>query len=320
MLTYSSAITDMIHPDWEAKLEQMKAVVARRANRRIVFRQVGDRLIPVGITSGRGDEGATPTMAATSLPPGLLSQIAAALDASNENGGSSRRRSRGSRRRSNDEMTQLLESLGLGGGADIEELMLQEAMRQSQLEEEERQKKAQTQTYSASGESAAPAAQAPPASATSAFRVDEDPATERMLSEAMSGSVSPALSAPASPPRLSLAPTSTLPAWLVSTSPTGPQPISEAGLDLPSTPTEPQPIISEVGAAKPTQPARPDPPLPAASFASETSNISAPSASSSQGYLPLPEDGGNHHMEQQQHKHAAGEHVEVGSPQPLIQL
>lgn len=31
----------------------MKAVAARRANRRIIMRQVGDRLIPVGITSGR---------------------------------------------------------------------------------------------------------------------------------------------------------------------------------------------------------------------------------------------------------------------------
>ncbi|CCO26140.1 hypothetical protein BN14_00157 [Rhizoctonia solani AG-1 IB] len=44
---------DYIRPDWEAKLEAVRATVARRANRRIVMRQVGDRLIPVGITSGR---------------------------------------------------------------------------------------------------------------------------------------------------------------------------------------------------------------------------------------------------------------------------
>lgn len=31
----------------------MRAAVARRANRRIIMRQVGDRLIPVGISSGR---------------------------------------------------------------------------------------------------------------------------------------------------------------------------------------------------------------------------------------------------------------------------
>jgi len=44
---------DQIRPDWEAKLESVRAAVARRANRRIIMRQVGDRLIPVGVTSGR---------------------------------------------------------------------------------------------------------------------------------------------------------------------------------------------------------------------------------------------------------------------------
>lgn len=41
--------TDQIRPDWEAKLAAVRAAVARRANRRIIMRQVGDRLIPVGI-------------------------------------------------------------------------------------------------------------------------------------------------------------------------------------------------------------------------------------------------------------------------------
>jgi len=44
---------DHIRPDWEAKLAAVQAAVARRANRRIIMRQVGDRLIPVGVTSGR---------------------------------------------------------------------------------------------------------------------------------------------------------------------------------------------------------------------------------------------------------------------------
>jgi hypothetical protein len=44
---------DYIQADWEAKLAAVKAVAARRAARRVVFRQVGDRLVPVGITSGR---------------------------------------------------------------------------------------------------------------------------------------------------------------------------------------------------------------------------------------------------------------------------
>lgn len=45
--------TDNIRPDWEAKLQAVQAAVQRRANRRIIMRQVGDRLIPVGVTSGR---------------------------------------------------------------------------------------------------------------------------------------------------------------------------------------------------------------------------------------------------------------------------
>ncbi|GAA5848547.1 hypothetical protein JCM8547_004547 [Rhodosporidiobolus lusitaniae] len=202
--------TDMIHPDWEQKLETMKATVARRANRRIVFRQVGDRLIPVGITSGRSGDGSNPTMATTTLPPNFLSQIAAALDASNENGGSSggrRRGSRSSRRRGGgDEVAALLESLGLGGGVDLEEMMLQEAMRLSQVEEEERQKKAKeeeakkaAQSGSAAG---AGASTSPPPSAAAADRSPRT--TERLLSEAISDE-SALSTSPSSPPASSFA-------------------------------------------------------------------------------------------------------------------
>ncbi|KAG8833573.1 SNF1-interacting protein [Serendipita sp. 399] len=52
--------TDQIRPDWEERLAAVKAAVARRANRRIIMRQVGDRLIPVGVTSSR-----------TQLPEGI---------------------------------------------------------------------------------------------------------------------------------------------------------------------------------------------------------------------------------------------------------
>lgn len=45
--------SDQIRPDWEAKLAAIRAQAQRRANRRIIMRQVGDRLIPVGVTSGR---------------------------------------------------------------------------------------------------------------------------------------------------------------------------------------------------------------------------------------------------------------------------
>ncbi|GAA5947173.1 hypothetical protein JCM3765_001558 [Sporobolomyces pararoseus] len=206
--------TDMLHPDWETKLEAMKATVARRANRRIVFRQVGDRLVPVGITSGRSSDGANATMATgggtQTLPPDFLSQIAAALDQSNNSsnnesqsssGGRSGFRVRSSRRRGgsssggggdgNDEVARLLESLGLGGGPDLEEMMLQEAMRLSQLEEEERQKKVKAeeeakklkeQQKNAGGGAAAVAS-------TSSTSDSRRTSTERELSEAMGGSV-----------------------------------------------------------------------------------------------------------------------------------
>lgn len=322
MADISMSPTDMVHPDWEAKLEQMKALVARRANRRIVFRQVGDRLIPVGITSSRGGEGSAPTMATTTnLPPNFLSQLAAALDASNNESGS-RRRSRGSRRRSTDEMTSLLESLGLGGGSDIEELMVQEAMRISQLEEEERQKKAQAEEGS---RSATPA----PAAASSSTQVEANPATEQMLSEAMSGTFTSSSHAP-SPvhPPAHASTSAPQPASASGPSPLASAPpvlapIPQLGLDLPSTPTEqvaglPREAAQVSGPSEAH--ARPALPGPAASFASTTS---ATSVSPSQGYAPLPEEetetSPTHASEQS--KHTPGQHVELGTTaHPLINI
>ncbi|KAL4067673.1 hypothetical protein J3A83DRAFT_4097589 [Scleroderma citrinum] len=117
--------TDQIRPDWEAKLASVRAAVARRANRRIVMRQVGDRLIPVGVTSGRvhalpGADGADNG------------------DSESGNGSGSRRR----RGRTNgpSDITHLLGQIGLGG-QDLEELMLMEAMRLSLLEHEEHQRR-----------------------------------------------------------------------------------------------------------------------------------------------------------------------------------
>lgn len=57
---------DAIRPDWETKLNAVKAQAARRAARRIVMRQVGDRLIPIGYTSSRATGQADFSM---SIPP-----------------------------------------------------------------------------------------------------------------------------------------------------------------------------------------------------------------------------------------------------------
>ncbi|KAG6888488.1 hypothetical protein C0995_007914 [Termitomyces sp. Mi166 len=111
--------TDQIRPDWEAKLAAVRAAVARRANRRIVMRQVGDRLIPVGVTSGRV-HALSPEEAQTE---GV------------DNGGSRR-----SRRRQQTQNQNFEQFMGLAG-QDLEELMIMEAMRLSMIDHEEHQRK-----------------------------------------------------------------------------------------------------------------------------------------------------------------------------------
>ncbi|GJE86991.1 RING-HC finger protein [Phanerochaete sordida] len=115
---------DQIRPDWEAKLAAVRAAVARRANRRIIMRQVGDRLIPVGISSGR----------VHALNPDDVA------GAEGEAGGNERGSRRSRRRHQNPDLNQYLGQMGLAG-QDLEELMVMEAMRLSLLEEEERQRK-----------------------------------------------------------------------------------------------------------------------------------------------------------------------------------
>ncbi|KAI0831113.1 hypothetical protein BC628DRAFT_1312233 [Trametes gibbosa] len=114
---------DHIHPDWEAKLASVRAAVARRANRRIIMRQVGDRLIPVGVTSGR----------VHALPP---DEGGAEVQEGNSDRGSRRFR----RRQQNQELNQFLGNMGLGG-QDLEELMVMEAMRLSLIEHEAQQRR-----------------------------------------------------------------------------------------------------------------------------------------------------------------------------------
>lgn len=96
---------DQIRPDWEAKLAAVRAAVTRRANRRIIMRQVGDRLIPIGVTSGRA--------LAEAAAEGVSGNVEGP-DAGN--GRRPRRRANGGQ-----ELNQLLGSVGLGG-QDLEEV------------------------------------------------------------------------------------------------------------------------------------------------------------------------------------------------------
>ncbi|PFH52397.1 hypothetical protein AMATHDRAFT_106494, partial [Amanita thiersii Skay4041] len=128
---------DQIRPDWEAKLAAVRAAVARRANRRIIMRQVGDRLIPVGVTSGRVH---------------ALGQEEGSTEGT-ENGGSRR-----SRRRNQSQGIE--QFLGMAG-QDLEELMLMEAMRLSLLEHEEQQRKEAAERKKQEAEIAAAVASQP---------------------------------------------------------------------------------------------------------------------------------------------------------------
>jgi hypothetical protein len=92
---------DQVHPDWEAKLAAVQAAAARRANRRIIMRQVGDRLVPVGITSGR-------------IHP------IAVEGAGTEGDGSGGRRSR-RRQQQQQDLNSFLGNMGFGG-RDLEEV------------------------------------------------------------------------------------------------------------------------------------------------------------------------------------------------------
>jgi len=88
------------------------------------MRQVGDRLIPVGISSGRVHP--LPTEEGQIEVP---------------EGPSDRGSRRSRRRQPNQDFNQMLGAMGLGG-QDLEELMVMEAMRLSLLEHEEQQRKA----------------------------------------------------------------------------------------------------------------------------------------------------------------------------------
>lgn len=148
---------DHIHPDWEAKLAAVRAAVARRANRRIIMRQVGDRLIPIGVTSGR------------------VHAIPAEEGGSENVEGSGERGSRRRRRHQNQDINQFLGTVGLGG-QDLEEvcwllydvnwrrpelylqIMVMEAMRLSLLEHEAQQRRQKEEEEKRQKEEAAAAA------------------------------------------------------------------------------------------------------------------------------------------------------------------
>ncbi|OAV90143.1 hypothetical protein PTTG_01932, partial [Puccinia triticina 1-1 BBBD Race 1] len=155
--------TDAIQPDWQAKLEAVKAAVQRRANRRIIFRQEGDRLIPVGITSSRDPNGSaflaafehdhSSSPSSTMTRRGLSALIGGSSSAHSPAtlGGGSPGHHPGTRRHRPEP------SSASNYGVDLEELMIMEAMRLSLAEEEERKRKAAAAEAFSSAPDASPA-------------------------------------------------------------------------------------------------------------------------------------------------------------------
>ncbi|KZO95231.1 hypothetical protein CALVIDRAFT_565006 [Calocera viscosa TUFC12733] len=162
---------DHIRPDWEAKLAAVRAAVARRANRRIIMRQVGDRLIPVGITSGR-----------VQLNPEGAEGTGPIVETDDGSG-------RGSRRRRH-ELSQLLGSMGMAG-QDLEELMVMEAMRLSLLEHEQAQRRQQEEEARQRANGGEGSSNAAPAASTASPALAPLAATISAASTPGSGSRTP---------------------------------------------------------------------------------------------------------------------------------
>ncbi|RDB24074.1 Protein SIP5 [Hypsizygus marmoreus] len=177
VVTTGKSSTHQIRPDWEAKLAAVRAAVARRANRRIIMRQVGDRLIPVGVTSGR--------VHALSPEEAQAEGI--------DNGGSRR-----SRRRQQAAQNQNFEQFIGMGGQDLEELMLMEAMRLSMIDHEEYQRKEAEEKKKLAA--AAAQAEAESASVAGAGPSTLEPPTGKLisLSPSPSSTPSPSTQAPTS--------------------------------------------------------------------------------------------------------------------------
>jgi len=224
---------DQIHPDWEAKLAAVQAAAARRANRRIIMRQVGDRLVPVGITSGR-------------IHP--LSVDGAGTEG--DNGGSRRSRRR---QQQQQDLNSFLGNMGFGG-RDLEELMMMEAMRLSLLEHEAQQRReaeqrAQNGAEDSSSQSRTESQTTPPSPQVA------DTSSTDVASSAVASTLTPPVSSnspPSSQPDLSNVSSPSPP--LVSDSPPNgsgdvhhsPQPSSQPSPSPSPTPTPSLPAVSRM--------------------------------------------------------------------------
>ncbi|TRM61769.1 hypothetical protein BD626DRAFT_500461 [Schizophyllum amplum] len=245
--------TDQIRPDWEQKLAAVRAAVARRANRRIIMRQVGDRLIPVGVSSGR----------VHALSP---EEAANAQDGEPDSGSGSRR----SRRRQNQGGSAFEQFVGMGG-QDLEELMLMEAMRLSsiQFEEEERKRKAEEEKKKKKDKKKNKDKGGSPSPSAARSSRDGPPSAESasLAAAPQRASTSSTASSQVATPSLSVAAPGSSPAQLRSSSPS-------------------PPVVQQLSSNAPLAPTLPTPTQPFS-----TLNVAMSSAATASALLASPPDG-----------------------------
>ncbi|SNX81608.1 uncharacterized protein MEPE_00313 [Melanopsichium pennsylvanicum] len=208
---------DQVRPDWHYKLAQAEAAVARRANRRVIMRQVGDRLIPIGISSSRmgADLAAAAESGRINLngPGGsIILNDGHKWPDSTGTVTTSRRRSSRPSRGAQDGLPELARMMRNAAGEDMEEAMVMEAMRLSLLEHEEQQRKQAEEEKKEKTKANAPHVQDPVnvGTAVSSSRLSSSndlatrsspPAAQSVLEESEARSSAPA-GASLSPPRL----------------------------------------------------------------------------------------------------------------------
>lgn len=136
-------LTDHVHPEWEEQLAEAQAAHARRATRRVIMRQVGDTVVPIGVSSSRTGQSLADAVGQNAalgrrVQGGNIVLTGDAAGTGARGGGADaflRRLSLGRRRTVLDE-PRMRRSLDMHA-REVEDLMVAEAVRRSIVEHEE---------------------------------------------------------------------------------------------------------------------------------------------------------------------------------------
>ncbi|WFD34347.1 SNF1-interacting protein [Malassezia cuniculi] len=234
-------LTDSVHPEWEEQLAKAIESVARCEMRRVIMRQVGDTVVPIGVSSSRMGHSIAEAIGhnaalGRSVQGGnivLAENVTSVRNETQPRQGRNTflRRSLNRARRHVQPEPRTRRSLDVVP-REIEDLMLAEAMRRSMIDHErevaQRKAREEEQRQAAEASPAAPAAA--PAAVPSAL---------------------PAATATATPTPTTATPTSTTAA---SPLPFAMDYANPAAQTLPTTPTSPIPVTFQTTTASPANP------------------------------------------------------------------